>query len=108
MNDLTVEEYLGYLYKKYQGEKSKNICKMLDELREKFNTDIRDVVMGFSCGEIHDLHMCLSECISYHENDKAHKKEHPDGKCPHCDCYKKLYDRIVRQCDCVDNPDSKI
>jgi hypothetical protein len=103
MNDSVVQEYLGTLYKKYgQG---KNVCRLLDELREKFADDIRDVALTFSNSEIHDLHMCLSECITYHENDKNHKKEHPDGKCPHCDCYKKLYDRIVKQCDCVDNKD---
>ena len=103
MNDSTVQEYLGTLYEKYNGKKDNNVCGILNELREKFADDVRDAALTFSNSEIHDLHMCISECISYHEKDKSHITI--DGKCPYCESYKVLWNRIVRKCDCVDNPD---
>lgn len=105
MNDDEVDGYIQYLWTQYQTddkEINEGIAKLLEEVREKLLIN-REIVLNFNIEEIHDLHMCISECIAYHESDKDHKKEHGD-KCPYCENYKKLYNRIVEQCDCVDNP----
>jgi len=104
MKDEEIQSYLGGLYKKYSTidrPPSTKICRLLDELREKFS-EVRDIPMSFSNNEIHDLHMCISECISFHIDDKDHQKEYGDN-CDYCESYKKLYNRIVKKCDCVDS-----
>ena len=109
MNDGEVDNYIHYLWTQYQTddkEVNKGIGKLIEEVREKLLSN-REIVMNFNIEEIHDLHMALSECIEFHKIDKEHKKEHGD-KCPYCEQYKKLYDRIVENCECVDNPKEKL
>ena len=103
------ESYIQYLWTKYQTDDekiNKIIAPIFNELRDKFDS-VRDIIMNFSIDEIHDLHMCISECIAYHEQDECHKKEHPDS-CEQCEDYEKLYDRIVEKCNCIDNPKLKL
>jgi hypothetical protein len=104
MNDDEIDDYLQGLYKKYKQD-ADGFEKTLEEVREKL-LSVRDISIQFSIEEIHDLHMCISECIEYHKNDKRHQKEYPNG-CQHCNNYHKLYKRIVMLCDCVDNEANK-
>jgi hypothetical protein len=63
----------------------------------------RNIPITFSLNEIHDLHMALRECILLQKEDVDHKKKY-GMKCPYCHNYKNLYKRIVKYCNCVDNP----
>ena len=63
----------------------------------------RNIPITFSLNEIHDLHMSLRECIALQKEDEDHKKKH-GSKCPYCNNYKNLYKRIVKYCNCIDNP----
>ena len=104
MNDTEIDNYVHRLWMQYQTDDkgvNEGIGKLLEDIREKL-LNVRDIIMGFSIGEIHDLHMCISECLAFHENDKEHQKEY-GSKCIHCENYKKLYDRITERCDCIDN-----
>jgi len=73
-------------------------CNELELLEKKRNIPIK-----FSLNEIHDLHMALRECIALQSDDKEHKEKYKN-KCPYCHNYKNLYKRIVKYCNCVDNP----
>lgn len=106
MNDGEVDGYVQYLWTQYQTDDkgiNKGIGQLLEEVREKLLSN-REIVMNFNIEEIHDLHMCISECVNYHSEDKDHQKEHEKEECLHCKNYKKLYDRIVENCDYIDNP----
>jgi len=81
-------------------DKIKAIQEYADELEEI--EKIRNINMKFSLNEIHDLHMALRECITYHSENPNHRKEHKN-KCPYCHNYRNLYKRISRRCNCIEN-----
>ena len=95
MNDDDIDNYIQGLYEKYKEDKD-GFPKILEEVREKLSS-VRDIPIQFSIEEIHDLHMCISECIRYHKNDEQHPND-----CSQCKNYYELYKRIVVLCDCVD------
>jgi hypothetical protein len=81
--------------------KIKNISTYATRLEEL--EKIRNIPIKFSLNEIHDLHMALRECVSLQYYDKEHKDKF-GVKCPYCKNYKLLHNRIVKHCNCMDNP----
>jgi hypothetical protein len=63
----------------------------------------RNISIIFSLNEIHDLHMALNECIELQSENKEHYEKY-GKRCHYCNNYKNLYKRIVKYCNCIDNP----